>query len=333
MSDHPEQFVMTSAAMLTSSWFNIFLYATEVDLSIYYLVKKRPRRAYKWSLISALVFDGLCSAITCSNVFQSVVELNGASPKPWSLAPMIIATFATSTIVQIFLTHRYYQTVFGVIAAIWPGVKAEQFNFAKAAIIIALTFSAATDVFIAIVTLVKLRTMPTAFTSTRNLIQRVSIHAIACGMVNASASLLDLILMFNSSTGFIVIFSILGRIYTLTLLVNFILLRNGTNDQSAEIITTSSGLVGPGMLGTQTTTVQRTTGQTIVWVTESVVCDRQDSNSSSTSEEAPTEDTESFTIPLSRCSTFELAPSEAESPCTLVGSLDQTKSVIVEVPV
>ncbi|KAK0421521.1 hypothetical protein EV421DRAFT_1917177 [Armillaria borealis] len=60
---------------------------------------------------------------------------------------------------------------------------------------------------------------------TRNILRRVTVHALTCGFTTAFSTTLMSIFMFTAWNAFYTIFTILGRIYSLTILFNLILLK------------------------------------------------------------------------------------------------------------
>ncbi|KAF5375194.1 hypothetical protein D9758_000026 [Tetrapyrgos nigripes] len=245
-----------ATTQLIASWLNFFFYATEINLGIQYLTKNKPTVFHQTCLILALVFDTISSGVAAYTAHSYLVVFKGYPIEPeWSTSQAVptiliqILTFTVSTITQAFFTHRYYMlshnriitailvclsithTIFGWMAPILILTNSSKsFDFGVKATKVAAAFSAASDISIAGVMFIRLRTIHTTYMSTKNLLQRISIQAITCGIVTATATLLNLIFLYDYIPGFIVMYNILGRIYTLTLLINLILLQRMRNE-------------------------------------------------------------------------------------------------------
>ncbi|THV08020.1 hypothetical protein K435DRAFT_959478 [Dendrothele bispora CBS 962.96] len=244
---------MGRTATLVASWFNILLYTTEVLLSLYYFTKTRPGPFYKWSLLLALLFDTASSIVFCYYAYLYIIASEGIPPSiVWPLSVNIILTFAPSTICQVFFTRRYYMItknrivtagisllivshlVLGHLGAIWqlidPSDPSFQPSFRNTAIEVASIISTAADILIAIALTIALRRITTNYLSTKSLLHRFSVHAFTCGMVTASATVMVLILTLADEGT--------GRVYTLTLLTNFLLLKQMGHDETPTRSTT-----------------------------------------------------------------------------------------------
>ncbi|KAJ7596601.1 hypothetical protein C8J56DRAFT_917853 [Mycena floridula] len=233
---------------LISSWFNTILYTAELIGGLYILFKWDIARGYKFCIWTALVVDGLATICTFSNAYLYCIIYRDSFPmfNLWPVPVQIITQYVSACITQGVFVYRYwslsrnqYVTVFlglmillhliwgiivGVVVAVHPifdnpfGVKATA---------IAAATCAATDLFIAISLVFLLGRIKTSYRSTSSLLRRLSIQALTCGVATSAMTVLMLILFFIPALffGFQVVFSCMGRIYTLTLICNIILLR------------------------------------------------------------------------------------------------------------
>jgi len=166
----------------------------------------------------------------------------------WSVPTIIISTSISAMIEQGFLIHRFHylsknhfisfvlaflvvvHVVFYFIAGIFVGLHPDlRFNhrhsLGTVAATIATALSAVIDVSIALALVIQLRKMKTAFRSTNGLIRRVSINSIASG---CAVSIFGVILpiLFQLRANVILVFAMtLGRFYSITVLVNLVMLK------------------------------------------------------------------------------------------------------------
>ncbi|KAJ4477858.1 hypothetical protein C8J55DRAFT_561432 [Lentinula edodes] len=92
--------------------------------------------------------------------------------------------------------------------------------------ITAATLCAATDLLIAVTMFHTMRTIKTTYTATQSLLRRISIQSVACGSTTSVFTIIMVsLLVTHNLEPFTVIFDILGRLYTLTILINYISLR------------------------------------------------------------------------------------------------------------
>ncbi|KAF9062899.1 hypothetical protein BDP27DRAFT_1368456 [Rhodocollybia butyracea] len=96
------------------------------------------------------------------------------------------------------------------------------------------TLCAATDLFIAVVMLHTMSTIKTTYTGTQSLLRRISIQSMACGIATSvSTTLMLTFFVTHNPKPSTIIFDLLGRIYTLTILFNYLMLRKPVADANA----------------------------------------------------------------------------------------------------
>ncbi|KAF9062897.1 hypothetical protein BDP27DRAFT_1427407 [Rhodocollybia butyracea] len=96
------------------------------------------------------------------------------------------------------------------------------------------TLCAATDLFIAVVMLHTMSTIKTTYTGTQSLLRRISMQSMACGIATSvSTTLMLTFFVTQIPKPGAIIFDLLGRIYTLTILFNYLMLRKPVADANA----------------------------------------------------------------------------------------------------
>ncbi|KIK66104.1 hypothetical protein GYMLUDRAFT_958437 [Collybiopsis luxurians FD-317 M1] len=238
---------LADAFILSASWVNMMFYGTELVLCGFYFLKSRPRGFYRWSLISALTIDTACTGIICYDVYYSLVvnpQVLITVGQPWMLPAIILCTYHVAMVEQVFFTYRYWQLtrkkiitmmvsallfshvafawILGIVLMVNPRVT----TFSLDLTTIAATLCAATDLVIAVVMFRAMRSINTTYTATKNLLHRISIQSVACGVTTSISTIVMLsLLVTHNLNPFVLVFYSLGRLYTLTILVNYIMLR------------------------------------------------------------------------------------------------------------
>ncbi|KAJ3988219.1 hypothetical protein F5890DRAFT_1471649 [Lentinula detonsa] len=226
---------LSASSLLAGSWVNMMLYGTELALGGFYLINSRHNVFFRWSLAISLCID--------TYLILEPKALTSES-QPWTLPATILCTYHAALVEQVFFTYRYWQithnkfvtlsisTLTAVhVAFAWvlvielilnPVVSQSGLNLT----IIAATLCAATDLLIAITTFHTMRTIKTTFSATQSLLRRISIQSVACGSTTSIFTIIMVsLLVTHNLEPFTVIFDILGRLYTLTILMNYICLR------------------------------------------------------------------------------------------------------------
>ncbi|KAJ3840079.1 hypothetical protein EV361DRAFT_892743 [Lentinula raphanica] len=238
---------LSASSLLAGSWVNMLLYGTELVLGGFYLINARSNVFFRWTLASSLCIDTICTAVVCYNVYLYLIlepQALTSNVQPWTLPATILCTYHAALVEQVFFTCRYWQItrnklvtllivtitashvafawVLGVGLIINPVVSQSGLNLT----IVAATLCAATDLLIAITTFHTMRAIKTTFSATQSLLRRISIQSVACGSTTSIFTIIMVsLLVTHNLEPFTVIFDILGRLYTLTILINYICLR------------------------------------------------------------------------------------------------------------
>ncbi|KAF5382874.1 hypothetical protein D9757_007283 [Collybiopsis confluens] len=242
---------------LAASWVNMLFFGAEVVLAGSYFVKSPPTGFSRWSLLTALAIDTACTTIVCYYVYYSVMvdpEILISIKQPWMLPAVILCTYHAAMVEQVFFTHRYWQItqkkittciasflIFLHVAFAWilgiglilvPRVTIFGLDLTTITAIIC----AATDVFITVVMFRAMRSIRSSRSTTQSLVHRVTIQTVACGLTTSTSTIIMLSLLVTVHLDpFTIVFYSLGRFYTLTILVNYIILRK----PFAEVLTVS----------------------------------------------------------------------------------------------
>lgn len=120
---------------------------------------------------------------------------------------------------MLVLVHVVFTMIATVEIALQPEFTSE---LGTTATTVAFCVSVALDLTIPIVLTWKLRQFNSFFQSTKSMIRRITIQAISSGFVVALAGIAFIIMFWTSTPGHLVISGVLGRLYSLTILVNLL---------------------------------------------------------------------------------------------------------------
>ncbi|KAJ7214000.1 hypothetical protein GGX14DRAFT_444746 [Mycena pura] len=242
-------FLISYGVELVSSWVNMMLYMLEIVLCTQYF--RRPNRplAHKIGVGAILLFDTLCTASVNANVVNTFMLFFGKeSFRGWTIPTTIsiLMTYSTASITQLFLCQLYFllskNRWFSLFLVFLGFVHVSQINFCSVGAILC----AANDLMIS-------GCLGYEFWKVRSStsgLRRVFFLSLASGAIVASTTLLMMILLLKGDIAFEFFFSCQGRVYALTLLVNF-LSGSSSSASSASGTASRSNLQGdPHPLGT-----------------------------------------------------------------------------------
>ncbi|KAJ7060105.1 hypothetical protein C8F01DRAFT_1144009 [Mycena amicta] len=234
----------TDIQLLASSWLNVSLYTLELVLCRRYF--QRPNRPFFYKLgVGALIFfDTVCTLTICVNLCLFVLRIKGnpvALLVPTSL--IILMTYCSAAVEQAILCHLFFSLTNNIIVTAFLAILILAhlgLALASGALILVLDSErtaalntatatsvtcAATDIFIAIA----LSSRVWGFLSAADVIpsrdsfsRRFFLLSISAGVVVASNTLVMMILLLGHSDAFTFFFTCQGRVYSLTLLANFL---------------------------------------------------------------------------------------------------------------
>ncbi|KAJ3893947.1 hypothetical protein GG344DRAFT_74547 [Lentinula edodes] len=230
--------------LLAGAWVNLLLYTIELLVGTYFFFKI-PGKHAKALVAVALLVDTISTISVCQFTWMVLLIPNN-SPKaiaePFLLASLMSSLAATieesyfafrlwsitrSKITITILVILIYLPMTLVIASVGlafnSGVAVDQAKLATLNII-ASFMGAFTDTMIAVYLVYKLRTINALQFSypTKCLIRKIITYTVACGLITALFTIATSVLAFSSVGPFLLFFDCNGRVYTLTILLNFI---------------------------------------------------------------------------------------------------------------
>ncbi|KAF8215052.1 hypothetical protein K438DRAFT_2008534 [Mycena galopus ATCC 62051] len=246
-----EQFVTVYAVELASSWVNMMLFMLEIVMCLRYFQRStfRPLQ-HKIGVGAIIFFDTLCTISINVDVFATfLVFIQKESPVAL-LAPSaltILFTYSTAVIEQFFLCHLYFIITRKRIVSLglaFLGLVHVGLSFSAAIMLLtsptnhslsAITGAGAiacgiTDLLIAGCLAYELFKIRRSQSSKSGVLRRVFILSVSSGVVVASTTILMMILFLKGDIAFEFFFSCQGRVYALTLLLNFL---SGTSSGNA----------------------------------------------------------------------------------------------------
>ncbi|KAJ3857364.1 hypothetical protein EV368DRAFT_77849 [Lentinula lateritia] len=204
--------------LLAGAWVNLFLYTIELLVGTYYFFKT-PGKHAKALVAVALLVDTISTISVCQFTWMVLLIREYLS----SFVPEIFV----SRLFQDLHCHDELIQMTLVIASIGlafnSGVAVDQAKLATLNIV-ASFMGATTDTIIAVYLVYKLRTINALqFSySTKCLIRKIITYTVACGLITALLTIVTSILAFSLVGPFMLFFDCNGRVYTLTILLNFI---------------------------------------------------------------------------------------------------------------
>ncbi|KAJ7110924.1 hypothetical protein C8R44DRAFT_799734, partial [Mycena epipterygia] len=243
----PEVFFVIYGVQLASSWLNAMLYMLELVMCLRYFQRSSRPLPHKIGVGAMVLFDTLCTMAINANVFITFRiffrKACFSSLKIGSTA-ILFMTYSTAAIEQCFLIHLYFiLTRNRVISICLAFLIIVHLGFSFAAGIMLQTFSlpfterltftvtAVGAILCALMDMLIAGFLGYEFfkvkskigaSSPQSLIRRLSILSVTSGALVASTTLLNMILFLKGHIAFEFFFSCQGRVYALTLLVNFL---------------------------------------------------------------------------------------------------------------
>ncbi|KAJ3733971.1 hypothetical protein DFJ43DRAFT_1065455 [Lentinula guzmanii] len=238
--------------VLTGAWINLLFYSVEFLVGSYYFFKV-PQRKIKALVAVALLLDTVGTISTCQYTWVALITPNKtvkAVAEPFLLASTMSSLSAF--IEQSYFAHRVWTITQSrliisilcalivipmacVLASIALALKldpaVDQSDMATLNII-ASFLGVITDVVIAVYLVYKLRSINLIqfSCSTKYLIRKITAYTVACGCITACFTIVTTTLTFVSVGPFMIFFACNGRVYTLTILANFLLFHEWRRD-------------------------------------------------------------------------------------------------------
>ncbi|KAJ6508339.1 hypothetical protein C8R45DRAFT_1089526 [Mycena sanguinolenta] len=245
------------SCLLAGSWLNTVLFTLELMFCVIYMRRWKLNSLFYYGFILFLVNDSLGTLCVYANLFLSVVEM--VQDPLWPIDALLISTGLSALIEQTFLVHRYWMvtknTIWSTflmflavthmslaIASVALGGPYKDWAIHKGLTIVrfspysavfwgltapsrlAAIICTVADVLIALSMVWSLTGFDRISESTQYLVHSVCINALATGAIVATVTLLSMITLLVQPLNrniFGLFFVIMGRVYSLTILVNF----------------------------------------------------------------------------------------------------------------
>ncbi|KAJ7080502.1 hypothetical protein C8R44DRAFT_69505 [Mycena epipterygia] len=230
------------ACLLIGSWLNMSLFTLEIALCFFYMRRWNLGRANKWGFFLMMINDTLGTLCVCANLFLFVVD--GVHTLEWPVSTLIISSALSAIIEQTFLVHRYWKVTQNTfLSAFIMLVSASHVALSLASVVLgspnvnyyiapgvdmtalASIICTIADLLISLSMVWSLSGIKPVWRSTQHLIRSVCINALTSGIVVASVTLLAMVTLLIQDLNrifFTLFFAIMGRVYSLTVVVNFI---------------------------------------------------------------------------------------------------------------
>ncbi|KAJ7451690.1 hypothetical protein FB451DRAFT_704794 [Mycena latifolia] len=233
----------TARSLVAGSWVNMSLFTTEVALCVFYLRRWKLAPVYKYGFTLMVVNDLLGTLCVCANLFLFVAD-PVKSLWQWPIPALLLSTALSAFLEQTFLLHRYWKVtrhtiisafimlvavahmILSIVVVGLGGPYKKYLVCPGIDLVIAAIICASTDVLIALSMVWSMSGINPMWASTQHLIRSVCINAVTSGAVVATVTLLAMITLIvkdiNEAAIFTPFFAAMGRVYALTVLVNFI---------------------------------------------------------------------------------------------------------------
>ncbi|KAJ7741316.1 hypothetical protein B0H16DRAFT_1032713 [Mycena metata] len=227
--------------LLLGSWLNTALFTLEVALSVFCLRRWTMPRSSRYGLILILVNDTLGTFAVFAHLVRFVVH--GEQHANWPIALLQVSTGLSAVIEQTFMIHRYWKVIrhttwsafimFLAVAHMVVTVVAIGLGEPYKRVLvhnvdtttISLIICTIADVLIALSMVWSLSGIDPVWRATQHLIRAVCIGALTTGAVVATITILSMVTVVLNGLDhiiFAIFVSIMGRVYSLTILVNSI---------------------------------------------------------------------------------------------------------------
>ncbi|KAJ3716797.1 hypothetical protein DFJ43DRAFT_805135 [Lentinula guzmanii] len=209
----------------------------------------------KWFIIGALVNDTICTVALCLDTyfivqFSNSSESMSSNNRLWPTALWILTTSLATTFEQTYFLHRYWTisknwiittTLAGLIlcnfifiliidAAFIPTSNNSLVLEKLDAPFVSAIIITVVDISLAVILVWKLKSVKTTRLPTQRLIRKICIFVVGYGCITAVSSALMLVMWVVNVNGYMSIVYCLGRVYSLTVLCNFLFVSGWRNE-------------------------------------------------------------------------------------------------------
>ncbi|KAJ4465410.1 hypothetical protein C8J55DRAFT_259443 [Lentinula edodes] len=243
---------LSATALLFASWVNMGLYGVEVVLCAYCMGwrcmntdksmsgpanttlrlngdtswaregTRSKRMGSKWFIIGALVNDTVCTVALCLDTYlMYFLHRYWTISKNWIITCMLAVLILSNFVFILVIDAAFIPT--GNNSVVLQKLDAP---FVSSFII------TVTDISLALVLVWKLKSVKASRLSTRRLLRKICIYVVGYGSITAISSILLLVMWAVNVNGYMSIIYCMGRIYSLTVLCNFLFV-SGWRDEAA----------------------------------------------------------------------------------------------------
>ncbi|KAF7314630.1 hypothetical protein MKEN_00936700 [Mycena kentingensis (nom. inval.)] len=225
---------------VVASWLNLALFTLEIALSLFYMRQWDLNRNLKIAFVLVILNDLVGTMAVCTVPFEFLVL--GKFTSVEAVVVLLITTAISATVEQIYLIQRYWRVskssyycaflvllsfthTFVAIAATTNGEIYSVHDDIWDLRAIAGTLCTIDDILIAMAMIWTLSGIKPIWHSTQQLIRAFCIHALTTGIVVAIATIFAFVPLFLRASWahfFDIFFAMMGRIYSLTIISNFI---------------------------------------------------------------------------------------------------------------
>ncbi|KAJ7274184.1 hypothetical protein C8J57DRAFT_253525 [Mycena rebaudengoi] len=229
--------------LLAGSWLNMSLYTVELSLGIFFLRKWQLSRLYRWGFWVVLANDAIGTLAVCTNIALTLIEGAASAGPGLSVLVLLLSTSLSALIEQTFLIHRYWKVtrnhfittflmlpvaghvVIAIISVVSTVITPNTGDTRLDLDAVGAVVCTIGDVFIASALVHSLSRLRPAWRSTKELVHAVCINAMASGAVVAVVTILSMITLLLNGVNAIIFspfFAIMGRAYSLTIILNVV---------------------------------------------------------------------------------------------------------------
>ncbi|KAJ7142657.1 hypothetical protein C8R44DRAFT_865978 [Mycena epipterygia] len=265
--------VADTVLLLSSSYLNVSLYTLELVLCRRYFERPNRPRLYKLGVTALLFFDTVCTLTICVNVILVVIGFSFGGNEVASFAPtsiVIFMTYCSSAVEQAILCHVFFtltgnKFISGVLAifilahmgvAFASGALIlkldSELNASLTIALVSAVMCAATDLLIAFSLGAKVWNMLSpkdVLPPSNSFVRKFLLLIVSSGIIVASNTLIMMGLLLRHSSAFDFFFSCQGRVYSVTLLANFLVGIHFRRDTSTGTGSTRSAPRDPHTTG------------------------------------------------------------------------------------
>ncbi|KAJ7836840.1 hypothetical protein B0H13DRAFT_2368532 [Mycena leptocephala] len=265
--------VVPKVVLLASSWLNVSLYTLELVLCRRYFLRPNRPLLYRVGVGALIFFDTICTLAICIDACLVALDLTPNAHSVALQSPMAITVFSTflsAAVEQAILCHLFFTLTRNAFVSAFLAILALAhmgLAFASGGLILALSSEltaalttgkaaamtcAATDIFIATALGSKVWKMlsPTdVIPAAESFTRRFLLLVVSSGLIVASNTLIFMVLLWTHNAAGNLFLTCQGRVYSLTLLANFLVgIHFRRDDDTTDVSTQSRRGPNPSVL-------------------------------------------------------------------------------------